>query len=468
MDTQSHQNSPRGRRKLIGKGSYGTVSLGVRQSDGQFFAVKSADKESLSSTEALENEIQILRSLSSSSPFVVEYYGDDETKSHRNLYLEYVPGGDVASSGGIADVELIRSYTWCLVMALRTLHSNRIVHCDIKGSNVLLAADAGVAKLADFGAAKRIDHREDESDPRAKIVPRGSPLWVAPEVVRGESQGMEADIWSLGCTVIEMFTGVPAWQDCGAHTLYQIGYSNDLPECPAQLPELGRDFLDKCLNRDPCLRWSCDQLLQHPFLLPALATKIAESSPRSVLDLDFSDYDDDHESEIEEPDQVSARERIGKLATSSGINWESDGWVEVRTLRKEKQEDDDEKEEELFETEPISENSNLEEGIEVNSHEHSDRDYPTLINSADSEVEERESGGDRCGRGGASCNAARREKDETAVLINLFFIVYNLLYSPTIMGFNYNNNNNNNKQLIVDKTISSFWFLLWCFFRTFS
>ncbi|KAJ8446185.1 hypothetical protein Cgig2_015956 [Carnegiea gigantea] len=405
MDTQNHQNSPWIRRKIIGKGSYGTVSLGIRQSDGQCFAVKSADKDSLSSIQALENEIQILRSLSpSSSPFIVEYYGDDETKYHRNLYLEYVSGGDVAmaSSGGIADVELIRSYAWCLVMALRTLHSHRIVHCDIKGSNVLLAADAGVAKLADFGSAKRIDQEDDERDGRAKIVPRGSPLWMAPEVVRGESQGLESDVWSLGCTVIEMFTGVPAWQDCGAHTLYKIGYSNDLPEYPARVPEVGRDFLDKCLNRDPRRRWSCDQLLRHPFLLPALATKIAESSPRSVLDLDFSDYDDDdHESDVEESDQASARERIGKLATISGVNWESDGWVEVRTLRREKREDD----EEQCETGTSSEYSNLEEeGIQVISPEQYDRDCPTLINSAGrGDVDERESGGDRCGDGGAAC-----------------------------------------------------------------
>ncbi|KAJ8437949.1 hypothetical protein Cgig2_031465 [Carnegiea gigantea] len=336
---KDNSNSTWIRGNFIGKGSYGTVSLGIRDSDGSVFAVKSAAKNSLSSIEALENEIRILRSISSSSPYIVEFYGDEETPTHRNLFLEYVAGGDVASSGGVSDVEHIRSYAWCLVVALKSVHSEGVVHCDVKGSNVLLCSESGIAKLADFGSAKR---SVDDFDQRSKMVPRGSPLWMAPEVVRGESQGFEADVWSLGCTVLEMFTGKPAWQDRGAHTLYQIGYSDDLPEFPARLPELARDFLEKCLNRDPNLRWSCDQLLQHPFLVPAPSTKIAESSPRSILDwqtLDFShDDDDDDDHEFEDFDEVPVRATISKLATTAGVNWESDdddGWVEVRGRSKE-------------------------------------------------------------------------------------------------------------------------------------
>ncbi|KAH9603857.1 hypothetical protein KSS87_005977 [Heliosperma pusillum] len=336
------QNSSWIRGKFLGKGSYGTVSLGFRD-NGEggdsintvpAFAVKSAMKGCIASIEALENEIDILRSISSSSPFIVDYYGDSETTSCRELFIEYLPGGDVAGGGKkVADVELIRSYTWCLVSALREVHANGIVHCDVKGSNVLV--ENRVAKLADFGSAKQAVDDQDG------VLPRGSPLWWAPEVVRGEAQGCESDVWALGCTVIEMFTGLPAWQDNGAHTLYKIGYCNELPEFAARLPELGRDFLEKCLVREAGQRWSCDQLLEHPFLVPVVGGVVWEVSPRSVFDLGewvgFSDDEGDvSEGEIgDEEVRVLGRGRIGELEGGVGVFWESDGWVEVRSVREE-------------------------------------------------------------------------------------------------------------------------------------
>ncbi|KAL9228656.1 hypothetical protein vseg_004211 [Gypsophila vaccaria] len=339
---EAHTRTPRWTHgKMIGKGSYGVVTLGVRVEDGQTLAVKSADKSCVSSVEALDNEINILSSLSSSSPFIVDYYGVEETTSSKHMFLEYLPAGDVARGGTVADVDLIRSYTWCLVTAVLGLHDNGIVHCDVKGGNVLLAG-GGVAKLADFGSSKR-------AGGVGPVAPRGSPLWMAPEVVRGESQGYESDVWSIGCTVIEMFSGVPAWRDNGARTLYRIGYSGEVPEYPARVPDLGRDFLDKCLAREPGRRWRCDQLLQHPFLLPAAAAApgaaaagkvILGVSPRSVFDsyldndVDFEDeVDEDEDEGEEESDEVLARGRIGNLATVSGVNWESDGWVDVRNVR---------------------------------------------------------------------------------------------------------------------------------------
>ncbi|GAB4859925.1 hypothetical protein Ancab_011404 [Ancistrocladus abbreviatus] len=329
--------------------SYGSVSIAINKSDGRIFAVKSVEKASSSPAQldALENEIAILRSLS--SPFIVKYYGDDVTKDplsgavYRNLHMEYVPGGTAATGGGAqVDEETVRAHTWCVVSALKYMHSKGIVHCDVKGRNILAGSTPGIAKLADFGTAKR-----EILGWTGKIVPRGTPLWMAPEVVRGESQGFESDVWSLGCTVIEMVTGKPAWRDEGVNSLSRIGYSDELPQLPSQLSELGRDFLEKCLRRDPSQRWSCDQLLMHPFLRFSSANKIAESSPRSVIDWsNLGDHDDsDHsededeeilpnlgEGEIPAPEMV---ERVGKLATERGANWESDGWMVVRSLASE-------------------------------------------------------------------------------------------------------------------------------------
>ncbi|KAK9998334.1 hypothetical protein SO802_017937 [Lithocarpus litseifolius] len=324
------------RGKCVGKGSFGTVSLGVNISDGRVFAVKSVDQNSgmVSQLEALENEIRILRSLS--SPYVVGFLGDDvtyesPTTSYRNLHMEYLPGGtvaDLAERSADVDERIVRSHTWCLVSALRHLHSQGIVHCDVKGRNVLVGPNSSLAKLADFGSS--IEVSGDTC--KAPILPRGSPLWMAPEVIRRESQGPESDVWSLGCTVIEMITGKPAWDDRGVDALSRIVFSDELPGFPTRLSELGRDFLEKCLRREPSKRWSCDQLLQHPFLLavsPNTVT-VTDTSPRCVLGWVNSEFEEDSDDDADE--EFSAKERIGKLATSGGANWESDGWVVVRDL----------------------------------------------------------------------------------------------------------------------------------------
>ncbi|GFY99337.1 mitogen-activated protein kinase kinase kinase 13 [Actinidia rufa] len=324
MEKVNRPNWVRG--SCIGQGSFGTVSVAVNKSDGQVFAVKSVDQRLglESQIEALENEIRILRSVS--SPWVVKYLGDDETvedgaTSFRNLHLEYMPGGTVADlvkkSGTDVEESVVRLYAWCIVSALRYVHAKGIVHCDVKGKNVLLGPTAGAAKLADFGSAMEIS----DATP---AEPRGSPLWMAPEVVRGEYQGPESDVWSLGCTVIEMFTGLPPWEDRGCETLCRIGYSGESPDIPIQLSELGRDFVNKCLRRDPIERWSCEQLLRHPFIASSSPPdSISYSSPRCVLDWLNSEFFDEDE-EIEEDESnlsyelrtQSMRERIGKLASN--------------------------------------------------------------------------------------------------------------------------------------------------------
>ncbi|KAJ9698714.1 hypothetical protein PVL29_007667 [Vitis rotundifolia] len=129
-----------------------------------------------------------------------------------------------------------------------------------------------------------------------------------------------------------MVSGKPAWEDCGADTLFRIGFSDELPKFPAQLSDLGRDFLEKCLRREPTERWSCDQLLQHPFISSSSPNYITDASPRSVLDcFNFSD-DDDEETELNPnpapKNSVSAHDRIRKLASNRGPVWESEiGWT---------------------------------------------------------------------------------------------------------------------------------------------
>ncbi|KAJ6670980.1 MITOGEN-ACTIVATED PROTEIN KINASE KINASE KINASE 14 [Salix viminalis] len=325
------------RGKCVGKGSFGSVNLAFNKQTGAVFAVKTASEAN--QVQALDNEIKILSSLS--SPYIVKFLGDDvsfeSSRACRNLHMEYLPGGTVAdlasSTRRFADVneETVRSFTYCIVSALKYIHSRGIVHCDVKGRNILLGHNFNSIKLADFGSA--IGSTSGEP-----VLPRGSPLWMAPEVIKREYQGPESDVWSLGCTIIEMVTGKPAWEDHGADSLSRIGFSNELPELPRQLSVVGQDFLKKCLKREPSQRWSCDQLLEHPFLASVSPDLLGnELSPRCVLDWLYSDFEEDIDvtergtSSSFESIEVSARNRIGKLVGSEGVNWETrDGWVEVR------------------------------------------------------------------------------------------------------------------------------------------
>nr|KYP45716.1 Protein kinase byr2 [Cajanus cajan] len=137
------------RGKCVGKGAFGVVNIALSKHDARVFAVKSVDIKAgrQGQVEALENEIAILRRLA--SPHVVAYLGDDVTCEEgffiRNLHLEYMPGGTVADlAHADVDQRLLRRYAWCIVSALRDVHARGFVHCDVKGRNVLLAADGSV------------------------------------------------------------------------------------------------------------------------------------------------------------------------------------------------------------------------------------------------------------------------------------------------------------------------------------
>ncbi|KAK4777662.1 hypothetical protein SAY87_017849 [Trapa incisa] len=342
MATTTSNSLPWIRGRVIGRGSYGSVCLAFDRASARIFAVKSVDLSSHpDQIDSLDNEIGILSSLDH-CPYIVEYLGHDSDGLHRNLHLELLPGGTVTDAAArrrlakFPDEETVRSHTRCLVSALSHLHSRDIVHCDVKGRNVIVGQDPRTAKLADFGSAMRVG---------SVNRPRGSPLWMAPEAIRGEYQGPESDVWALGCTVIEMVTGRPAWEDEGAETVRRIGFSDELPEFPMGMSAQGLDFLEKCLRKDRKERWSCDQLSQHPFLS---SETITESSPRCVLDWVNCEFDEDLESEDDddsdelktemessteaELEVCSTSSRVGELCHGGGAgDWESeDDWVVVR------------------------------------------------------------------------------------------------------------------------------------------
>ena len=182
-----------------------------------------------------------------------------------------MPGGSIASLltrfGAFAE-KLVAVYTRQILEGLHYLHTHHIMHRDIKGANILVD-NAGCVKLADFGASRRLaDLVTMESG--CKSV-KGTPYWMAPEVIKQTGHGRQADIWSVACTVIEMATAKPPWSDftTPVSAMFHIASAKGPPPLPAHISHEARDFLLLCFNRVPKERPNAGRLLQHPFITAA-------------------------------------------------------------------------------------------------------------------------------------------------------------------------------------------------------
>ncbi|GMH14793.1 hypothetical protein Nepgr_016634 [Nepenthes gracilis] len=262
------------RGRIVGRGSFGMVNLAIPRkvsSENMLLMVAKSCEDSKS--DSLKNEKEVLLQLQD-CPQIVRFLGDDLSvesgKRFYNLLFEYAPNGTLAdrlkSSGGRFTDSDIRRYTKSVLQGLSYIHEKGFVHCDIKLQNILLFRN-NAAKIADFGLAKRAAETEKEKD---DLVLRGTPLYMSPEVVKGGDCESPADLWALGCAVVEMITGKPAWgysAGCDVNALlYKIAIAGEAPEIPAGLCSEGNDFLGKCFAKDPSERWTARMLLDHPFV----------------------------------------------------------------------------------------------------------------------------------------------------------------------------------------------------------
>ena len=258
---------------------------------------QSVDNGGLSS---LNNEIELMRKLT--HPHIVQYYGAQTLTTDQDecleIFIEYCPGGSLTSLrrridkvSGKLPIKLVREYTRQALEGLRYLHEQRLVHRDIKGDNLLIGA-RGEVKLADFGCSKRIDTLVSHTHGCRTFV--GTPFWLAPEVIlrvgakkpphdggvespqSEDSAGLDyagygtpADIWSMGCVVLEMLGRNP-WPECANmwSTIYTISQSHGAPTgTPKNCEPKLSSFFSSIFQRYPSRRHSAVELLQHDWMV---------------------------------------------------------------------------------------------------------------------------------------------------------------------------------------------------------
>lgn len=125
------------------------------------------------------------------------------------FYYRYAENGSLGQTikaFGRLNERLVAGYVVKILEGLHYLHQSDVVHCDLKAANILTTKN-GTVKLSDFGVSLNLRAMEREKDVA------GTPNWMAPEVIELKGASTKSDIWSLGCTVVELLTGRPPYGD---------------------------------------------------------------------------------------------------------------------------------------------------------------------------------------------------------------------------------------------------------------
>ncbi|KAJ6493834.1 kinase-like domain-containing protein [Mycena vulgaris] len=287
---------------LIGAGSFSKVYLGMDASTGLLMAVKQVElptgsapnqERKKSMLRTLEREIELLKDLQHDNIVQYFYSSLDDDSDYLNIFLEYVPGGSVKAllrNYGAFEKPLVKNFVRQILKGLNYLHERDIIHRDIKGAKILID-DKGGIRISGFGISKKV---EDNLLSIHRPSLPGSVFWMAPEVVKQSGHTCKADIWSVGCLVVEMLTGEHPWAPftqlqaiykgrCTSFYSHHIG-SSAKPTIPSDISSDAQDFLLRTFELDHEARPSAAELLQHAWVFKKPLGNVSKKAPTTEVE----------------------------------------------------------------------------------------------------------------------------------------------------------------------------------------
>ncbi|KAF0689221.1 Aste57867_19308 [Aphanomyces stellatus] len=244
----------------IGEGSFGKVYRGRRKYSGHIVALKFVSKRGKTEKNMynLRQEINILRGLNHSN--IIAMLDSFETEGEFCMVTEYAQGElfQILEDDHELPEDEIKRIAVQLIQALHYLHSNRIIHRDMKPQNILVGPKQQI-KLCDFGFARAIS-----ADTNVLTSIKGTPLYMAPELVKEQPYNHTVDLWSLGVILYELATGRPPFYTDKIVTLIQLIVKENV-KYPSMMSAEFKSFLSGLLQKDPSKRLTWPEILAHPF-----------------------------------------------------------------------------------------------------------------------------------------------------------------------------------------------------------
>ncbi|OMJ92616.1 hypothetical protein SteCoe_4626 [Stentor coeruleus] len=286
----------------LGHGAYSRVYKVKHRASNNEFALKIIEKNKLTVSKLnrrLKNEITLQSSLN--HPCIVKLYNTFEDEDLIYLVLELCAGGELYTQikeEGRLQEEEAKIMCSHIVEGLIYLHSNGILHRDLKLGNLLLSEDRTLVKIADFGLAVKLKNSSEERNTLC-----GTPNYISPEIINRQPYGLASDMWSLGCIIFACLTGSPPFQSTSIKDTFLK--ANDLKySLPKHLSAEARDLISKLLTWDSVQRLSIMQVRDHPFFASIYGLNVSNMrlSPISRNEITYADYSEQMVSPIKTHD----------------------------------------------------------------------------------------------------------------------------------------------------------------------